>query len=256
MRECPYRGRNNWWSLPGRAASYQDPPRGLLLQERALRDVADQDAADPNPTTRGLLSASLNVPYDDAFQSLYLAYIAGMTAFGLVPRATLEIPGGARRLDRILELISSCRYSFHDLSRVELDVRRPATPRFNMPFELGLEVALDKLNPGQHVWFVLETKTRRLQKSLSDLGGTDVYIHGGKPRGVFRELCNALVRTRQQPTVQQMNGICRGLVEVLPEIKRRAGAKSAFAAPVFADLIVTARALADHSLAENSSTRR
>jgi hypothetical protein len=207
--------------------------------------VADQEAADPSSTTPGLLSAFLNIPYDSAFQGLYLAYIAGITAFGLAPRATLEIPGGARRLDRIFDLIKSCRYSIHDLSRVELDVRRPITPRFNMPFELGLAVAWDKLNPGRHVWFVLEAKSRRLQKSLSDLGGTDVYIHGGKPQGVFRELCNALVRTEHQPTVQEMADIYRGLVDVLPEIKRRAGAKSAFEARVFADLVFTARALAE-----------
>lgn len=214
-----------------------------------LLDVADQEAADLNPTARGQQNAFLNIPYDDAFQSLYLAYIAGITAFGLVPRATLEIPGGARRLDRIFDLIRSCRYSFHDLSRVELDLRRPATPRFNMPFELGLAVAWEKLNPGQHVWFVLEAKSRRLHKSLSDLGGTDVYIHGGNPPGVFRELCNALVRTKHQPTVQQMAAIYRSLVGVLPQIKRRAGAQSAFETRVFADLIVTSRALADRGLA-------
>jgi len=214
-------------------------------QEKVLPDVPDQDVADPSSTSRGLVSAFLNIPYDDAFQSLYLAYVAGITSFGLVPRATLEIPGGARRLDRIFDLIKSCRYSFHDLSRVELDARRLAAPRFNMPFELGLAVAWDKLRPGQHVWFALEAKARRLQESLSDLGGTDVYIHGGKVQGVFRELCNALVRTEHRPTVQEMNVIYRGLIEVLPEIKSRAGAKSAFEARAFADLVVISRALAD-----------
>lgn len=152
-----------------------------------------QGVADPSSISGDLPGAFLNIPYDNAFQSLYLAYIAGITAFGLAPRATIEIPGGARRPDRVFDLIKSCRYSFHDLSRVELDVRRPATPRFNMPFELGLAVAWDKLNAGQHVWFVLEAKSRRLHKSLSDLGGTDAYVHGGKPKGVFRELGNALV---------------------------------------------------------------
>src|ERR1043165_2875514 len=83
-------------------------------------------------------TAFINVPYDDRFQDLYLAFIAGLTAFGLDPRATLEVPGGDRRLDRIFELITSCRYSFHDLSRVQLDRKHPRTPRFNMPFELGL----------------------------------------------------------------------------------------------------------------------
>jgi hypothetical protein len=68
---------------------------------------------------------------------VYLAYIAALTAKGLAPRTTIEIPGSVRRLDRILELIASCRYSFHDLSRVELGRSRPRAPRFNMPFELG-----------------------------------------------------------------------------------------------------------------------
>ncbi|MFZ0961312.1 MAG: hypothetical protein WAO35_10445 [Terriglobia bacterium] len=36
----------------------------------------------------------LNIPYDPAFRELHLAYIAGACSFNLVPRATLEIPGG------------------------------------------------------------------------------------------------------------------------------------------------------------------
>lgn len=76
----------------------------------------------------------LNFPYDHQFEPLFLAYLSGICAYGLTPRVALEIPGGERRLDRIIELIESCRYSFHDLSRVELDLRRPRTPRMNMPF--------------------------------------------------------------------------------------------------------------------------
>jgi len=77
--------------------------------------VPDQEVADPSSIARGLLSAFLNIPYDEDFRSLYLACIAGITAFGLWPRATLEIPGGVGRPDRIFGLIRSCRYSLHDL---------------------------------------------------------------------------------------------------------------------------------------------
>jgi hypothetical protein len=56
-------------------------------------------------------SVFLNLPYDARFRSLFLAYVAGTSTFGLIPRATLEIPGSARRLDRILALMDSCRYS-------------------------------------------------------------------------------------------------------------------------------------------------
>ena len=50
-----------------------------------------------------------------------LAYIVGLTELGLERRPTLGIPGGERRLNRILALIQSCRYSIHDLSRIEVD---------------------------------------------------------------------------------------------------------------------------------------
>jgi hypothetical protein len=74
-------------------------------------------------------SVFLNVPYDSRFESLFLAYIAGVSAFGMTPRTTLEIPGSERRLDRIFELIGACPYSIHDLSRVQMDRKAPATPR-------------------------------------------------------------------------------------------------------------------------------
>jgi len=43
-------------------------------------------------------SVFLSLPNDARFRSLFLAYVAGTSAFGLIPRATLEIPGSARHL--------------------------------------------------------------------------------------------------------------------------------------------------------------
>jgi hypothetical protein len=138
-------------------------------------------ASKPQPKT-----VFLNFPYDRQFEPLFLAYVSGICSYGLTPRVALEIPGGERRLDRIIELIESCRYSFHDLSRVELDLRRPRTPRMNMPFELGLTVMASYYNPKRHTWCVFEKNYRRPQKSLSDLAGTDMYSHDGRPKGVMR----------------------------------------------------------------------
>jgi hypothetical protein len=94
-------------------------------------------------------SVFLNIPYDHQFESLCLAYICGITCFGLVPRTTLEIPGD-RRLNRIIDLIRICPFSIHDLSRVQLDKNKPRTPRFNMPFELGLAMAKATLIRSQY----------------------------------------------------------------------------------------------------------
>lgn len=193
------------------------------------------------PRTR--VSLFLNIPYDTSFRDLYLAYIAGVSSFGLVPRATLEIPGGERRLDRIFSLIRSCAYSLHDLSRVELDQHPPKTPRFNMPFELGLAVSWQKLKRAGHTWFVFEAITRRAEKSLSDLSGTDVYIHNGNPRGVFTQLSNAFVRLKSQPTTQDMEKIYFRLRDLLPQLQKQTGAASPFEARIFQDLVVAARKL-------------
>ncbi len=190
----------------------------------------------------------LNIPYDSKFQDLCLAYICGISALGFVPRATLEIPGGARRLDRIFKLIQACRYSVHDLSRVELDKKRPATPRFNMPFELGVCVAWERIGKKRHTWFVYERKERRLAKSLSDLNGTDPYIHGGTIAGIFRELCSAFVRPGRQPSIQHMNRIYRVVGKSLPEVLRRAGTKSIYTARVFKDICVVASESADKNV--------
>lgn len=187
-------------------------------------------------------SVFLNIPYDDAFENLLLAYIAGISAFGFVPRATLEIPFGERRLERILALIEASEFSVHDLSRVQLDGNAPRTPRFNMPFELGLTIGMRNAN---HSWVVCETVKRRINKSLSDLDGTDVYIHGGTVRGVFRELCTAFVRSERQPTVLEMMQTYRVLRSRFKSLLANAGARDPFNARVFKDLSILASAAAD-----------
>jgi hypothetical protein len=184
----------------------------------------------------------LNIPYDARFENLLLAYIAGISAFGFIPRATLEIPFSQRRLERIISLIASSQFSIHDLSRVELDRNAPRTPRFNMPFELGLAVGF---GDPKHAWIVCETKRHRIKKSLSDIDGTDVYIHDGTVRGVFRELGNAFVRNQRQPTVAQMEQIYRVLRSNFGGILLKAGAKDPFNARVFLDMSVLASAAAD-----------
>jgi hypothetical protein len=186
----------------------------------------------------------LNIPYDLQFERLYLDYIVGLTVLGFVPRATLGIPSGARRLERIFNLIRSCRYSVHDLSRVQLDRYPPSTPRFNMPFELGLAVAWAAQNPQLHACFAFEEDRYRPLKSISDLNGTDFHIHHGTVEGVMRELCNAFVRTKKRPTVPFMMSMYRKLRRRLPLILHDAGTKSLFEARVFDDICAVVAELA------------
>jgi len=177
----------------------------------------------------------LNVPYDQEFRSLYIAYIVGLCQLGLEPHIAAEIPGGKRRLDRIFELIRSCRYSIHDLSRVEVSPVPLAAPRFNMPLELGMTITWEILNPGQHTWFVWESEPYRLHRSASDLNGTDANIHGGTAEGVLSELRNAFWRDGAPP-VREMFHVYRYIESRVDSILTRNGTRNLFAQSVFKEL--------------------
>ena len=200
------------------------------------------------PPLRSRKDVFLNVPYDKRYEDLYLAFLAGLCGFGLIPHATIEIPGSTRRLDRILSLIRSCRYSFHDLSRVELSQTPPPTPRFNMPFELGLAVAIAKMGRRKHEWFVFESARHRLNKSLSDLAGTDPYIHEGTSRGVLGALVNALSRSRHRPTVRDLEMVFKGLKKTATVIKKDLQTDSLFDARPFHELVIAARVSAGNHI--------
>jgi hypothetical protein len=77
-----------------------------------------------------------------------------------------------------------------------------------MPFELGLAVAQNVRNR-RETWYVCETVPHRIGKSLSDLNGTDVRIHGGTVEGVFGALCECLC-------AKNSAAFCSGNVSHLP----------------------------------------
>ncbi|HET8799058.1 MAG TPA: hypothetical protein VFO89_15295 [Thermoanaerobaculia bacterium] len=149
-----------------------------------------------------------------------MAYIAGVCGYGLVPTAAVRDPSSRYQLDRILELIRSAQYSFHDLSWMSLDGRAPRTPRLNMAFELGLAVALSQGSRVEHQWFVFDTVPYRLDKALSDLGGIRPRIHDMTPRGVLRCLMNALDRRTHQPTLANLLAIYGDVERMARRIKR------------------------------------
>ncbi len=114
-----------------------------------------------------------------------------------------------------------------------------------MPFELGLTVALEKTAHREHDWIVCESVQHRIKKSLSDLDGTDAYIHDGTIKGVFREMAKAFVGSVRQPTVGEMMQIYRMIRVQLETILQRAGADNPFNARVFKELSVLASKAAD-----------
>ena len=183
----------------------------------------------------------LNIPYDAKFERLYLAYIAGIIGFRLTPHTALEIPDSTQRLDRIQYLLYRCRYSIHDLSRVQVSRAAPRTPRFNMPFELGLAVSWSTQHPGQHFWFVCDSEPHRFLRSISDLAGTDINVHHGTIEGVMRELCNIFVRHSERPDVGFLMKLYRRLRAAIPKIQQRAGSRNLYEPRMFADICFAAK---------------
>jgi hypothetical protein len=184
----------------------------------------------------------LNIPFDNdhGYEKCFLALVAGTVGLGLSPHSVLEVPsGGADRQRRIFDLLTACRYSLHDLSRVELSGGR--YPRFNMPFEAGLASALAFAHSPKHDRYILETNPRRVLRTLSDLNGVDVYGHGGTAIGTLRALTNIFVRPGSGG-INHLAKVFKGLVRFAnAEIRRPAGREGLFQPSVFSQLVVAAR---------------
>jgi hypothetical protein len=150
----------------------------------------------------------VNVPFDPAYERLLIALVAGLTILGLDPHSVLEIPPyGADRLTRLKEIIRSCRYSVHDLSR--------RVSRFNMPFELGLALGLHHEKPEGHTWIVLHGgRDHALKACLSDIDGYDVvHSHSGSP-GKLLACLNEVFR-RQEVTLADLEAAHRSLRQLV-----------------------------------------
>jgi hypothetical protein len=162
----------------------------------------------------------INVPYARHYERVYLAFIAGVAGFGMVPAAAVKDSSSQFQLDRIFNLVVSSDYSFHDLSHMTLDNTAPRTPHFNMPFELGLAVATARLKNPNHKWFVFDTQPRRVAKALSDLGGVNVRVHDRSPESILRCLMNALDREGSKPSLSDLKAVFVAVEKGARAIKR------------------------------------
>ena len=100
------------------------------------------------------------------------------------------------------------------------------------------------VNPGRHSWFVCDSVRHRLNKSMSDLGGTDINIHEGTVQGVMRELCNMFVRHSVRPDVTHLMKTYREVRSKLIAIRRKTGARSLYEPRIFIELCYAAIDLA------------
>ena len=133
----------------------------------------------------------VNCPFDEGYKPLLRAMIFAVVKLGFEPKLSETRDGAVVRMDGILELIRSSQFGIHDLSRCEA-MQEGEFPRFNMPFELGLDLGAREFATSQKFKtkkiLVLEEQRYRYQKVLSDLSGCDIYCHGGEAEQIIREL--------------------------------------------------------------------
>ncbi len=136
-------------------------------------------------------SVFINCPFDNQYWPLFEALVFTVIACGLRPRCALEeLDSGTVRLDKVVRIIRSCRLAIHDLSRVELSGRH-SLPRFNMPFELGLDIGCRKFGRRQFRHkriLILDSKHYRYQAFISDISGQHIHAHNNVPDNLIRRV--------------------------------------------------------------------
>ena len=196
----------------------------------------------------GAPQAFINMPYAPSYERVYLAFIAGLAGYGLVPTAAVHDPSSRFQLERIIDLIAAADYSFHDLSYMSHDRIAPRTPRLNMPFELGIAVTAAKFRNHQHKWFVFDTHEHRVHKACSDLGGVNVRVHDKTAESVLKGLMNALSREGSKPTYRNLLDIYGAVAKLARTIKREF---DLFDTSPFADLSYVAVETAERLVAKS-----
>jgi hypothetical protein len=81
----------------------------------------------------------LNCPFDEEYKLLLKPLLFTLISFGFTPKISETLDSGETRVKGIEKLIEESKYSIHDLSRMQASAKDELA-RFNMPFELGLDL--------------------------------------------------------------------------------------------------------------------
>jgi hypothetical protein len=153
----------------------------------------------------------VNCPFDDEYRPLLCPLLFVIAYVGFKPRIALEeLDSATPRIQRIIELIRSCRYAVHDLSRLQAR-KKGEFYRLNMPLELGIDVGCKVFGGRLHAskrCLVLEEQRHRYQAAISDLSGSDIAVHNASPEILVTEVRIGLA-TEPQFRCQVLHGFGR-----------------------------------------------
>jgi hypothetical protein len=151
----------------------------------------------------------LNYPYDSDYLPFAEALSFGVVAAGMVPITALDLTDpDAPRLEMIVEAITSCHYSAHDLSRCRGE--GPGNfARMNMPMEMGMAMfhALSAQRSDHRCAFFVPSGYS-YHEYASDLSGLDPLRYEENPAALLAIVYEWLRRigpegiVSKQPTVE------------------------------------------------------
>jgi hypothetical protein len=149
-------------------------------------------------------SVFINCPFDRQYKPIFDALVFVIQLAGFRPRCSLEASNaGQFRLEKIINIISECKFGIHDISRTELD-RSGGLPRFNMPLELGIDLGCRSFGNSRQRskrLLVLDKSAHRYQRFISDIAGQDIVPHSNSPRRVVTIVRDWLAEELKEATV-------------------------------------------------------
>jgi len=122
----------------------------------------------------------INCPFDNQYKRLLHPIIFTILYSKLEPKISKLEDSGSIRIKQILKLIKESKYSIHDLSRMK-SIKSGELARFNMPFELGLDLGTREIGTGllkKKKCLILDIERYRYQAALSDISGSDIASYG------------------------------------------------------------------------------
>jgi len=134
----------------------------------------------------------INCPFDNDYRVLIKPLVYSILFLGFNPKLSQTISSSNIRINGIKEIIRSCKYGIHDLSRSK-PMKDGDLPRFNMPYELGLDIGAMEYGSGKlkaKKILILETEKYYYQKIISDIAGQDIESHNDDPFTLITKVRN------------------------------------------------------------------
>ena len=168
-------------------------------------------------------SVYINCPFDPDYRPIFDALVFAIVCSGYTPRSALETHTACEpRMTRIAKAMHDSKYSIHDLCRCK-GAGDENLARFNMPFELGISVAMrfSESQPREaHDWLVLVPDGEAYQQFISDLAGYDLVRYPEAAPNAREKVMAAIVNwliTRHDATGAYVAP--KDVIDVLPEFE-------------------------------------